>query len=756
MCVNEVLGISGKRGNCMKQIAKKAKMPRLLGAMFVTAAIAACAFAGTAFAADGFEADGVEAFYDDSYALMYKQTEKNDDSGYEATTTEYNLIDTNYNVLYTTDDRSDITDYGVLNRNSSTGLTGLNTYSGKTLLDQKYQAIGYNADSQMVFAAYGDKGKVVLEQYARGTSKATASLDIPIDAKDEKPWVYSVAVSETFVTVEANYVDPKTQESTKVVKMATYTAEGMELKDMPTPEGFDQSSSIYTITDGLAPAFYDAEYYKSDSEYNYTYEHAFYLPDGTAVKGLTGYEYVGNNFDAANGVAADRFLFVKDEPTKDKDQETTAVKSTAVVVDKDGNTLATMTEQLNGNGLFEWGVFGAYTYVTGSIRTETKAEGEEYYNYYTTYLPCKIYDASGNVAKEIANAQHASTTVGSKDKAQYLYVSAYANFDDSVKSYYSKDGKYRYSGSYTTYLTASLEEVPSHTVTRQNEGKIVTDEPQAYMLDGTKLYTGGKFAFDQDDNFVQRAGQYVTSIYNDLHRSTGGYYYGNGGIRVGSTDAYIATSDNGKFGIVASDGTELAASEYDGLYSQYNCELAMVKKDGKWYFVDLSGRARAEMFRLYNEFTGEHFYTSSADERDNAVAAGWIYEEGKGWIAPGGSTNPVFRLYNEFGGEHHYTTMASERDELIAAGWIDEGVGWFSDVEDTEPLFREYNPNMFSCNHNYTADLEEHAALVELGWENEGIAWYGVKVVEPMGDGAETAKTTETTTQSSDLAAAAL
>ena len=29
------------------------------------------------------------------------------------------------------------------------------------------------------------------------------------------------------------------------------------------------------------------------------------------------------------------------------------------------------------------------------------------------------------------------------------------------------------------------------------------------------------------------------------------------------------------------------------------------------------------MYRLYNKYTGEHFYTGSESERDGLVAAGW-------------------------------------------------------------------------------------------------------------------------------------
>ena len=127
------------------------------------------------------------------------------------------------------------------------------------------------------------------------------------------------------------------------------------------------------------------------------------------------------------------------------------------------------------------------------------------------------------------------------------------------------------------------------------------------------------------------------------------------------------------------------------------------------------------MYRLYNPYTGEHFYTASADECDNVVVAGWIYE-GVGWVAPS-SGEPVYRLYNEFGGEHHYTPDATERASLLAAGWSDEGESWYSGG--SVPLYREYNPNMSSCNHNYTTNATEHGNLVGIGWSDEGVAWYG-------------------------------
>ena len=131
-----------------------------------------------------------------------------------------------------------------------------------------------------------------------------------------------------------------------------------------------------------------------------------------------------------------------------------------------------------------------------------------------------------------------------------------------------------------------------------------------------------------------------------------------------------------------------------------------------------------DMFRLYNPNSGEHFYTSNPDERDNLISVGWDYE-GVGWTAPSSGT-PVYRLYNANAGEHHYTMDPAERDLLISLGWYDEDIGWYSDDHHLIPLYRQYNPNEFANNHNYTTSRAENDHLLSLGWYDEGIGWYGV------------------------------
>ena len=139
------------------------------------------------------------------------------------------------------------------------------------------------------------------------------------------------------------------------------------------------------------------------------------------------------------------------------------------------------------------------------------------------------------------------------------------------------------------------------------------------------------------------------------------------------------------------------------------------------------------MYRLYNRWTGEHFYTASAYERDSLSSVGWDYE-GIGWTAPETGAE-VYRLYNPYvtGGDHHYTLSKVERDALVDEGWRYEGVGWRSasdaygtPVAGAVPLYRQYNPYATTGTHNYTTSPVENDHLVSVGWKEEGIAWYGV------------------------------
>ena len=134
------------------------------------------------------------------------------------------------------------------------------------------------------------------------------------------------------------------------------------------------------------------------------------------------------------------------------------------------------------------------------------------------------------------------------------------------------------------------------------------------------------------------------------------------------------------------------------------------------------------MYRLYNKWTGEHFYTSDFSEKNKLVTLGWA-DEGIGWWAPKSSGSPVYRLYNRYAGDHHYTTSKSEYDMLGTVGWNKEGVGWQSALSGdsgAKTVWRQYNPNATVGTHNFTTSTSERDKLVSLGWKNEGEAWWGL------------------------------
>ena len=86
----------------------------------------------------------------------------------------------------------------------------------------------------------------------------------------------------------------------------------------------------------------------------------------------------------------------------------------------------------------------------------------------------------------------------------------------------------------------------------------------------------------------------------------------------------------------------------------------------------------------------------------------------------------MYRLYNKWTGEHFYTSNYKEAVNIIAEGWKYEGIGWYSDDTKGVALYRQYNPYAKAGSHNYTASSSENKKLVSLGWKAEGVGWYGI------------------------------
>lgn len=135
------------------------------------------------------------------------------------------------------------------------------------------------------------------------------------------------------------------------------------------------------------------------------------------------------------------------------------------------------------------------------------------------------------------------------------------------------------------------------------------------------------------------------------------------------------------------------------------------------------------VFRLYNPYSGEHFYTVNQSERRLLMNLGWT-SEGYGWFASDSSQTPVYRLYDPNAGDHHFTMDQNEYEALALAGWKQEGVAWYCNPKTDIPVYRQYNPNAQTGRHNYTASQGEKDHLVSLGWKDEGIAWYSPSLTE--------------------------
>ncbi len=88
----------------------------------------------------------------------------------------------------------------------------------------------------------------------------------------------------------------------------------------------------------------------------------------------------------------------------------------------------------------------------------------------------------------------------------------------------------------------------------------------------------------------------------------------------------------------------------------------------------------------------------------------------------------VYRLYNRWTTEHFYTMCASEYANLGAQGWTPEGEAFRSDEAEAMPVYRLFNPYETANTHLFTSSDSERQALSAAGWVDEGIAWYGAAV----------------------------
>ena len=110
------------------------------------------------------------------------------------------------------------------------------------------------------------------------------------------------------------------------------------------------------------------------------------------------------------------------------------------------------------------------------------------------------------------------------------------------------------------------------------------------------------------------------------------------------------------------------------------------------------------MYRLYNQWSGEHLFTTSGSEYSYLGSIGWN-QEGTAWTSPASSSRPVYRLYNPYSGDHHYTMAVSEYDYLGSIGWNKEDVSFYSAYPGAgAPIYRLFNKWLTQGTHLFTTN----------------------------------------------------
>ena len=179
------------------------------------------------------------------------------------------------------------------------------------------------------------------------------------------------------------------------------------------------------------------------------------------------------------------------------------------------------------------------------------------------------------------------------------------------------------------------------------------------------------------------------------------------------TDAIVVHEEN---------GTWVPLETY---FDPESNSAVFVTKGFSNYAIATTATPTESVYRLYNPYSGEHFYTTSAYEYEQVQKAGWN-GEGVAWSAPAQGGESVYRLYNPYGGDHHYTTSINERDCLMNLGWNYEGIAFYGATEDDSPVARLYNPYSSAGAHLFTMSEFEANAVEQAGWIREGTGWYAL------------------------------
>ncbi len=141
---------------------------------------------------------------------------------------------------------------------------------------------------------------------------------------------------------------------------------------------------------------------------------------------------------------------------------------------------------------------------------------------------------------------------------------------------------------------------------------------------------------------------------------------------------------------------------------------------------------RAAVYRFYNQASGAHFFTASAQERDNVINTlpSFNYEGVAFYVyaVPTVGQASVSRFYNSKTGAHFYTISQEERDYVRATlpAFQYEGLIWYAQTFDGNgsiPIYRFYNQRTGA--HFYTVSAAERDFVIAsyAEFKYEGVAY---------------------------------
>jgi hypothetical protein len=175
------------------------------------------------------------------------------------------------------------------------------------------------------------------------------------------------------------------------------------------------------------------------------------------------------------------------------------------------------------------------------------------------------------------------------------------------------------------------------------------------------------------------------------------------------------------------DGTAIAGTDYA---AQSGTLTFYPGQTQRWIVVPIPGNTTVQPNRTFVL----NLLNASAGVIARPQAVGTIIDDDPPSAA---TTVPMYRLYNNGTKEHLYTTDANEYSVLGTRSWNQEGVAYtmFSNtgtygLQYVTPLFRMYHPGILQ--HHWTTDAQEIMALSATGaWQYEGVAGYVVPSLAP-------------------------